>query len=1112
MNTIAGVFTDLATNQYLKSKEEYFIELELLTKNELRCDNLFEKAMLNEKQLISQFHFQIPQGGKYLPKYKMSDSEKLKFDNNNALFWNLINKGLLKKISVNDREKYIERIGIEYDIIELGGFVDYFLILWDIIRWSNENGILSGIGRGSAGGSLIAYLLNITRLDPIKYDLLFERFLNKGRVEGGSLPDIDCDFAGNERECVKQYMEQKYGQAHVCSVGSYNTLQIKAAIKDLSRLKNLDIPYVNLISNKLEECNSVEDIFKKALTTPLIYEFIQDNADIINDLMIIRGAPRSESIHPCATIILPDTNTIYDWIPVKTVTTGNKDTILVSSWEGSELESIGLLKEDILGIRQLDKFQFILNLIEKKIDIYNIDFNEKRVYEYFCEGWTSDVFHFGAKGLTKYCKESQPHNIDDLIAAIALYRPGPIESDLHNEYVRRKNGDSPIEYLWGTKHITKDTYGILIYQEQIMQVCTDVGGFSLMESDDIRRAMGKKKPELLESYKNQFIENAINKGCHNDDAHHTWDTLEKFASYGFNKCISGDEKIKRFGIGENSFYPTIKDMWMIKNDSKYAWSINKNPLHQKYKYIGYGFSYSLNERGLLIKNKIKDIRYVGVAPIYRMILENDTKIDVTLNHKFPTSNGEKMLMDIDIDIDKIYFNIGYKQEKYIEPLLGDGVHNSEKGVEGFVKKKELSTEFLKLRDYKLNHKKNFCEYCHSSHNRLEVHHKDGNHGNNELANLITLCPSCHKKEHYKLGRTRIAEKGLYTKLLSIKSIEYLKDDEVFDVEMEHPNHTFVIENGIVTSNSHAAAYTLTAYICNWFKVHYPIEFWTSAFEFLPESDREEKTIRYISEIKNSGRIQIIPVDINKSKDKIFADKSNSIYWSFNSIKNIAGIATDALIDERNMNGDFFSFDEFLSRFNTKGSKINKTHIEHLIVCGAFDKIEGIGDNFLLRLKLIEYYREKRRVKIDKEKDIFVNNDSRIYENWWWQLYQKQLSGLSFFNYKDLTLTYLQANLPFLDSNSFQDSRICNQSHLIGGYIVELNERTSKNSTYCIMKIESNYQIATVIVMAGIYGKIKSILIEGALCLFTGYVKWNDFYNENVIKIDKEDEIVLLNLK
>lgn len=540
LNSISNVRENKSGNQYFKSKEEYFYELDsLFNPEDEGFEKIYKAAVENERIVVESCNFKIDTSKRHLPKYKMTQEEKTKYEDNEDMFWALIEDGLRRKCPKGKEKEYIVRIEEEVEVIKLGNVVDYFLILWDIIRWSRENDILVGIGRGSSGGSLCAYCLDIVQLDPIKYGLLFSRFLNKGRVTV-SLPDVDTDFQGDRREEVKRYMETKYGENQICSVGTYTTLKLKGTIKDLSRQKNVDFGEVNYVTTVLDtDKDKFEEIFENACKKKRVKNFVQENSDVINDLPLVLGQPKASSIHACATLILPEDKDIYNWIPVKKMTLGDGESVLVSEWEGIELEQAGFLKEDILGILQLTKFKDTLDSIKKEtgesVDIYSLPMEDEQVYKYFSKGWNGDVFHFGSHGLTGYCKDLKPDNVEDLIAAISLYRPGAMENNFHNEYVLRKRGEREVEYVWGTEKSTKSTLGLIVYQEQVMRICGDVGGFDLVEADDIRRAMGKKKKEILDKYKEQFISGAIKGGCPEDQAIDLWEKLEKFAGYSFNR-------------------------------------------------------------------------------------------------------------------------------------------------------------------------------------------------------------------------------------------------------------------------------------------------------------------------------------------------------------------------------------------------------------------------------------------------------------------------------------------------------------------------------------------------------------------------------------------------
>jgi DNA polymerase-3 subunit alpha len=540
LNTIKGDFELKSSNQYFKNANEWIIELDtLFNKEDVRFDESVNNAIKNVNYISENSDFFINTTERHLPIYEMKPDESKIFKTNEDLFWYLIEKGLSdKNIPESELEFYIKRVETEFNVIEKGGVIDYFLILWDIIDWCHKNDILTGIARGSAGGSLIAYLMGITFINPIEFNLLFERFLNEGRIQV-SLPDIDCDFPQKDREDVKKYMQIRYGYNNVCSVATYSTLKLKAIIKDLAKIHNIPFKDVNFLTSLIKDENGdFTSFIKEASGNSYIKNFVQKYPNLVNDIHLTYKGIKSESIHACATIIVPQGKEIYDWFPVKIVNKNDED-ILISEWEGEELDSAGFLKEDILGIQQLDKIKFIVDSVKKEtgeiIDIYSIPLDVEEVYLYFRNGWNGDVFHFGSKGLTNYCKELQPENIEDLIAGISLYRPGAMENNFHNEYILRKEGKRDVEYYIGCKDLTKETYGLIIYQETIMKICQEVAGFSLVEADNIRKAMGKKKKDLIDSYMTTFKERSIERGFGEKELDELWDIMKEFSKYAFNR-------------------------------------------------------------------------------------------------------------------------------------------------------------------------------------------------------------------------------------------------------------------------------------------------------------------------------------------------------------------------------------------------------------------------------------------------------------------------------------------------------------------------------------------------------------------------------------------------
>lgn len=543
LNSIGKVgFQHQSTDQYFKSLKDIYFQIDEISSNEDWPVDIILNTTSNAIEIKDKCNFEIKLGELHLPSYEMTELEKSKYSTNEDLFFALIEKGLerIKDYYVRPEEEYLERIELEVEVIKSGNLIDYFLILADIIEWSRKNDILTGVGRGSAAGSLISYLLNITQIDPLQYGLLFFRFLNPGRI-GKSLPDIDSDFASNRRDDVKRYMEERYGIDYVTSIGTFGTFKIKQGLTDLCREYNFDLKTTKYITSIIgDDANmSFTDFFRLALKNDTVKKFIVNNPHIVEDYPLIMDQVKTSSVHAAGVIIVPkeyngNSMTIYDWMPVKKI-----GDILVTEWEGPVLEDAGFLKEDILGTKQLEKIHDILELIKnnkKEVpDLNRIPLDDNDVFELFRGGNNEDVFQFGAPGLQAYCRDLQPVVLDDLIATQALYRPGPMDSGMHKSYIKVKNGERSVEYDYMMEEITKDTYGFAIYQEQIMQAMVVVGGFTDVEADNVRKALGKKDMDKMAKYKPLFLKGAEDRGCDKYAAINMWNKFEAFATYAFNK-------------------------------------------------------------------------------------------------------------------------------------------------------------------------------------------------------------------------------------------------------------------------------------------------------------------------------------------------------------------------------------------------------------------------------------------------------------------------------------------------------------------------------------------------------------------------------------------------
>ncbi|RMF57255.1 MAG: DNA polymerase III subunit alpha [Calditrichaeota bacterium] len=433
-----------------------------------------------------------------------------------------------------------ERLRYELSVIRKTGFAGYFLIVQDFINYARSKGIPVGPGRGSAAGSLVAYALGITNIDPLRYDLLFERFLNPERV---TMPDIDIDFCYERREEVIDYVRERYGERNVAQIITFGTMASKGVIKDVARVLEIDYAEADRISKLIPvhqgKPMKVEEAFQ---TIPELKKIAESNQEkyqqLIRHARVLEGLARHASVHAAGIIIAPDD--ITNFVPLYQTEDQNKEKVVTTQFTMGGCEEIGLLKMDFLGLRTLTVINKCVEMVRRKgieLDIDTIPLDDPETFEIFCDGNTVGIFQFESKGMQEYLRKLKPNRIEDLIAMNALYRPGPMENI--DTFIDRKFGRQKIEYLHPKlEPILKETYGIIVYQEQVMRIASELAGFSLGKADILRRAMGKKKKEEMARMKVEFVEGCLKNGIDKKIAEDIYELIFKFASYGFNKSHS----------------------------------------------------------------------------------------------------------------------------------------------------------------------------------------------------------------------------------------------------------------------------------------------------------------------------------------------------------------------------------------------------------------------------------------------------------------------------------------------------------------------------------------------------------------------------------------------
>lgn len=500
-----------------------------INNHELNVSNIndlsSEIGLINTKSISDSCNVEFPEVENLLPIYDCPDPKKYLFE--------LSKKGLSKRLNNEVSDEYKNRLVYELNIINDMGFSNYFLVVYDFIRFAKKNKILVGPGRGSAAGSLVAYSLGITDIDPLKYDLLFERFLNPERK---TMPDIDTDFPDNKRDIVIDYVKEKYGEKRVSGIITFGTLAAKQVIRDVSRVLNIPTYKVDSLTKYIPAFSheKLEDIYKNNTNFRIKIDSDSLLTDMYKIAIKLEGFPRHTSSH-AAGIVMSKID-LDEVIPLT-----KADNMYLTSYSMEYLEELGLLKMDFLVLKNLTLIDNIINDIKTihniEIDFNKIPLDDEKTLKIFEEANTCGIFQFESSGMRNFLRRLKPNTFEDIVAAIALFRPGAAVNI--DSYIKRKHGEEKITYLDPSlESITKNTYGFLIYQEQIMQLANVYAGYTLGEADILRRAMSKKKKELLQSEEEKFVKKSMENKHSMGQAKELFNLVLNFAGYGFNKSHS----------------------------------------------------------------------------------------------------------------------------------------------------------------------------------------------------------------------------------------------------------------------------------------------------------------------------------------------------------------------------------------------------------------------------------------------------------------------------------------------------------------------------------------------------------------------------------------------
>ena len=876
------------------------------------------------------------------------------FDNPLEKLKEILNNAWLeerKNIPKEKWSKYISEIREETEVVKNTNMAEYFVLNYYIIKNAieNHNGVITKTGRGSAPSFYINKLLGFTNIDrisaPIK--LFPSRFMSETRINlSKSICDIDFNCA--DTQPFYNSSKELLGEDGCYWMIAYKPLQTSSGFRLWCKANDLNINDYNAVAMDLAELSKI----KKSYTESNYYKD-EKWKKLIDDSQHFVGVIESVAQHPCSSL-LEDKPISRE---VGLIKAGDVICANITSYESDNYK---FLKNDLLTVSVWSLINDTCKLAginTPSIAELNSKLDEKtwKIYE---KGLTCSINQADSDYATGLVQTYKPHSVAEMSAFVACIRPGC--ASLLNGFINRVPHTTGVKEL---DELFKDSFQMCLYQETIMSYLIWLGEPEGETYTIIKKIAKKKfKKEELEELKNRLKKQWIIKTGSDNYFEENWQVVQDAARYSFN-CLAGDTRIQRLGQKTNTFNPTIEEMYLIKNDYEYAKKTGHISLYKKYNNLGYGNAFSMFDDNRIHKNKIVDIYFTGKQKIYRVKTSSGCYVDCTLNHSFPTPTGKKKLKELSVG-DNLYVK-GIYEKTPDTYRFTNGVFESnipKKGEKGFqVKENGECHKFKAI--YKENiQNNNPCTMCnkHFDDSQFELHHIDHDRTHNDRDNLMWLCNNCHKKIHYKDGRKKVMEKGISTKIEKIVSIEYLREDNVYDIEMESPAHNFISESGLVVSNcSHSLAYAYDSIYGAYLKSHYPLEYYTVALNsYQGDFDRTNKLTQELEYFK----IKISSPKFRYSFGEYSCDKdTNTIYKGISSIKGLSKTIGDKLYSLKDKT--YSTFFELL--IDCKENAIGIADLTILIKLNFFSEFGSIGK----LLKFVEIYNElyqKKIIKKDKE--------------------------------------------------------------------------------------------------------------------------------------------------
>ncbi|MDM8568366.1 DNA polymerase III subunit alpha [Thiotrichales bacterium HSG1] len=1010
--------------QYLRTPQEMV---------ELFAD--IPEAIENTELIAKRCNLNLTLGKNFLPDFPIPEGQTIE-----EYFRQKSRIGLEQRLAflfdktdesfVELRKPYDERLAIELDVILQMGFPGYFLIVADFIQWAKDNDVPVGPGRGSGAGSLVAYVLNITDLDPIRYELLFERFLNPERV---SMPDFDIDFCMEGRDEVINYVAEHYGREKVSQIITYGTMAAKAVVRDVGRVLAHPHGFVDKIAKLIPF--EIGITLEKALDKePLLrsrYEQEEEVRALIDKARQLEGLTRNVGTHAGGVVISP--TKLTDFTPLY-CEQDSQD--LVSQFDKNDVEAVGLVKFDFLGLRTLTVIKWALQTInhflETPIDILKIPLDDAATYDLLKRGNTTAVFQLESGGLKKLIRRFQPDTFEDIVALVALYRPGPLQSGMVDDFVERKHGRARIEYPHpDLAQILKPTYGVIVYQEQVMQIAQILAGYSLGGADLLRRYMGKKDPQQMAKQRSVFTEGAIKHKVPEAKATYIFDLMEKFAEYGFNRSVGSNTKIY-----------TTDGIKLIKDCKAGDKVISRTSM------------------GESVYTNIIALHNHGEVPLWEIKFNDNTIECCTLDHKWLTETGQQPLWKIIQMGSRVWGCVANITDN--ERLLDNITYKAQNSTTILVINPKFDTEVQE---------QIWNTYFSQSQPTVEYH------------------------QQWNMGKDTVLRQPIRA--------TFMGWGQSYDLEVDHPEHNFLLASGLCCSNSHSAAYALVSYQTAWLKAHYPAAFMAAVLS--AEMDNTDKLVPLVEECRSSMKLQILPPHVNVSKYKftVIDDQNKAIRYGLGAIKGAGEAALESIVTERK-EGEFTDLFDFCRRIDLR--KASRRVLEPLIKCGALDDLGPNRATMLASLETaIKSAERHSKDRATGQNDIFaaspkteVKKETPFAKN------IQEWKQTQFLNAEKDSLGFYLSGHPIepylFELSQLTRNRLANikltgnkQSMRIAGLVTELRiNRDKRGRQIAFVTLDDSTARMDVKIYSELYGTVRDILMKDTLLVAEGEVQIDNY--------------------